>query len=243
VRPRFSLPTLTVLAAVALTGCGADRPESASEPSPTASPSASPTASPSAGPLTDAVLLTDDDTAFTDGADWFRVATGDADLDGHGDLAHPCLPEGLAGTGASSVVRADFELRTTTDPAAEVSGDRLVELVAAYADEDAASAALARVGELVAGCPERPAALTEHRALQTRDVDVPGAEATILDAHLGPVPVELDPTGDAAYIVETGLLRRGSTLVVLTSVVVGQDYGFTGGTPVERMLPRAAHRL
>jgi hypothetical protein len=31
--------------------------------------------------------------------------------------------------------------------------------------------------------------------------------------------------------------------VVLTSVVVGQDYDFVGGTPVERMLPKAAQAL
>jgi hypothetical protein len=43
--------------------------------------------------------------------------------------------------------------------------------------------------------------------------------------------------------METGVVRKGDRVVVLTSVVVGQDYDFLDGTPVERMLPKAAARL
>ncbi|NHA01670.1 hypothetical protein G5V59_23280 [Nocardioides sp. W3-2-3] len=46
--------------------------------------------------------------------------------------------------------------------------------------------------------------------------------------------------------METGLVRVGNRLAVLTSVIVGQDYNFLdedGGTPVNRMLPKAAARM
>lgn len=237
---RFTLPAIALVAVAALSalsGCGEDTPVAAD---PATSPATSPAAP--AG-LTAAVLLTDDDTVYNDGADWFRTGTGDEDLDGNGDLAHPCLPDGLTGTGATSVVRADFELRNTQDPSVEVTSDLMVELVGEYADEAAAEAAWSGVNGLLSECRDRPAAITEYRALQTRKVDVPGADAVITDTHFGPVPPEVDPTGDAAYIMETGVLRHGNRLVVLTSVIVGQDYDFVGGTPVERMLPRASRRL
>ncbi|GAA3545391.1 hypothetical protein [Nocardioides daeguensis] len=239
---RSTLPAIALLAVAALsalTGCSDDTPV-ASDPGPATSPTA-PATTPAA--LTDAVLLTDDDTVYSDGADWFRLGTGDEDLDGNGDLAHPCVPDGLTGTGATSVVRADFELRNTSDPSVEVTSDLMVELVAQYADEAAAEAAWSTVNGLLEECADRPEAITDYRALQTRKVDVPGADAVITDSHFGPVPREVDPNGDAAYIMETGVLRRGDRLVLLTSVVVGQDYDFVGGTPVERMLPKASRRL
>ncbi|MBM0124655.1 hypothetical protein [Pimelobacter simplex] len=231
--PAIALAALAALSALtALTGCGADAP-AAADSAPTTTPSA----------RTGAVLLTDDDTVHSDGADWFRTASGDEDLDGNGDLAHPCLPDGLTGTGATSVVRADFELRNTSDPSVEVTGDLMVQLVGEYADEAAAEAAWSSVNGLLEECRDRPKAITRYRALQTRKVAVPGSDAVVTDAHLGPVPPEVDPTGDAAYIMETGVLRDGDRLVVLTSVVIGQDYDFVDGTPVERMLPKAAAAL
>jgi hypothetical protein len=233
---RCPLPTIALLAVAALTtltGCRDDIPVAA-DPAPTA-------AAPAA--LTDAALLIDDDTVYSDGADWFRTATGEEDLDGNGDLAHPCVPDGLTGTGATSVVRADFELRNIDDPSVEVTSDLMVELVGEYADDAAAEAAWSSVNALLEECRDRPAAITDYRALQTRTIDVPGADAVITDSHFGPVPPEVDPSGDTAYIMETGVLRRGNRLVVLTSVVVGQDYDFVDGTPVERMLPSAARRL
>ena len=233
-----TLPTIALLAVTALsalTGCSDDAPVAA-DPAPTPTSTAPAT-------LSDAVLLTDHETVYSDGADWFRTGTGDEDLDGNGDLAHPCVPAGLTGTGATSVVRADFELRTTDDPSVEVTSDLMVELVAEYADDAAAEAAWSSVNGLLEECRDRPAAITEYRALQTRKVDVPDADAVITDSHFGPVPPEVDPSGDAAYLMETGVLRRGNRLVVLTSVVVGQDYDFVDATPVERMLPSAVRRL
>lgn len=236
---RLTLPAIALVAVAALpalAACSDDTPVAA-DPAPTRTPSASPPG------LSEAVLLTDDDTVYSAGADWFRLATGDEDLDGNGDLAHPCLPDGLTGTGATSVVRADFELRNTADPSIEVTSDLLVELVGEYADEAAAEAAWSSVNGVLGGCRERPAAVTDYRALQTRKVVVPGADAVVTDSHFGPVPPEVDPSGDTAYLMETGVLRRGNRLVLLTSVVVGQDYDFPDGTPVELMLPKAAGRL
>jgi hypothetical protein len=235
---RCPLPTIALLAVTALsslTGC--------TDESPLAADPAPPPASTAPAALSDAVLITDDDTAYSDGADWFRTGTGDEGLDGNGDLAHPCVPHGLTGTGATSVVRADFELRTTQDPSVAVTSDLLVELVGEYADDAAAEAAWSSVNGLLEECRDRPAAITDYTALQTRKVAVPGADAVVTDSHFGPVPLEVDPGGDAAYIMETGVLRRGTRLVLLTSVVVGQDYDFVGATPVERMLPSAARRL
>ena len=134
-------------------------------------------------------------------------------------------------------------VRSQSVRAVEVVGDFLTQLVGDYADEAAATAAGEAIVTALAECSDRPAAITEYRVLDTREVAVPGATASVTDAHYGPVPIAVDPAGDAAYIMETGVLVRGDRVVVLTSVIVGQDYNFLDGTPVERMLPKAAARL
>lgn len=189
------------------------------------------------------VLLTDDDTVYNEGSDWFRTGVGDGD----GQVAfNPCAQQSLAGTGSTSVVRADFELRNTIDQDIAVQGDFLTQVVGEYADAAAAEAAYGQVSDWLEGCAQRPAAMTEYRYLASRDIAVDGATAQIIDSQYGPVPKEIDPYGEAAYIMETGVLRKGNVLVVLTSVIVGQDYNFLeeqGGTPVNQMLPIAAQRL
>ena len=200
-----------------------------------------------AGPAADAPpalstesLLTDAETQYNSGADWFRTGAGEGDGQ---DAFNPCAAQSLTGTGATSVVRADYELRNAAAGAPEVSGDHLVEVVGQYDDEAAATRAWTTVTGWLEECATRPADLTTYRALQTRKVTVTGADAVITESHLGPVPAEADPTGEAAYLMETGVVRKGDRLVVLTSVVIGQDYDFLDGTPVERMLPKAAARL
>jgi hypothetical protein len=248
--------TQLILAATAfaapalLAACGTESADAGSvTPSSTApvSASVSTPATPAAGGLTVANLLTDDDTVYSPGAaDWFRLGTGREALDGQGDLAHPCLAEGLTGLGATEVVRADFELRNLEAGAPEVTGDHLTQLVAEFGSEAKAIEAWSIVNRMVQECEERPDAITDYRSLQTRKVAVPGADAVISDSHYGPVPKELDPQGEAAYIMETGALQSGSRLTVITSVIVGQDYNFLeeeGGTPVQQMLAPAAKRL
>ncbi|NHA01671.1 hypothetical protein G5V59_23285 [Nocardioides sp. W3-2-3] len=51
-------------------------------------------------------MLTDDDTVYSDGADWFRTSAADGDGQ---DVFNPCARESLKGTGATRVVRGDFE--------------------------------------------------------------------------------------------------------------------------------------
>lgn len=192
------------------------------------------------GSLTVANLITDDDTVYSDGADWFRTNVGEGDGQ---DVFNPCAQQSLTGTGATSVVRADFELRNTDDPTAAITGDYFIQVVGDYDDAAAATAAYDRISAWVETCEQRAADITEYRFLAARDVPVNGAAAQILDSHYGPVPKEIDEFGDSAHIMETGLLRQGDKLVVLTSVIIGQDYNFLDGTPVEQMLPKAAARL
>lgn len=238
---RRSSPFLLAVAALAapalLAACGTDSSRGAADdPAPTPSASAP-------APLTTRVLLTDDDTVYSDGADWFRTSAVEGDGQ---DAFNPCAGESLEGTGATSVVRADFELRNTAEPATPVTGDFLIQVIGQYDDAAAAEKAWSQVNGWLEECTARPAELTEYRALQTRKVVVPDSDAVITDSHYGPVPKDVDPHGDAAHIMETGVLRQGNRLVVLTSVIIGQDYNFLdedGGTPVNQMLPRAAALL
>jgi opacity protein-like surface antigen len=228
------LAASTFAAAALLTACAGS--EAASDDATT-----TPAPSAQSTPLDEQVLLTDDQTVYSDGADWFRLGTGDEGLDGNGDLANPCLPGGLSGTGATEVVRADFELRNTADPSVEVSGDLLTQLVGQYDDRTAAAAAAEAVVAALEECTDRPAAITEFRTLATREVPAGQGTGSITDAHFGPLPASLED-GSSAYIMETGVAVAGDRVVVLTSVIVGQDYNFLpedGGTPVERMLPLA----
>ncbi|GAA3667744.1 hypothetical protein GCM10022237_29520 [Nocardioides ginsengisoli] len=190
--------------------------------------------------LSTETLLTDSETEYDSGADWFRTGSGEGDGQ---DAFNPCAAQSLTGTGATTVVRADYELRNSGAGAPEVTGDYLVEVVGQYDDEAAATRAWTTINGWLEECAARPADLTSYRTLQTRKVAIPETDAVITEAHVGPVPKEVDPNGDAAYLVETGVVRKGDRVVVLTSVVVGQDYDFLGGTPVERMLPKAAARL
>lgn len=242
---RLTLAAAAVAAATTLlAGCGSDTTAdaAAADRAPGAAGGAPSTPAATGGLTTDR-LLTDDDTVYNDGADWFRTAAHQGDGQ---DAFNPCATQGLAETGATSVVRADFELRNAAAGAPDTSGDHLVQVVGLYDDEAAATRAWSTVNGWLEECATLPDELSEYRALQTRKVGVDGADAVITDSHFGPVPAEVDPTGGAAYIMETGVLRQGNRLIVLTSVVIGQDYNFLeeeGGTPVERMLPRAAARL
>lgn len=240
---RLTLAVAAAAAATLLGACGADpSTDSSADNGADTTPTGSPSSTPATGLTTDA-LLTDDDTVYSDGADWFRTSAAEGDGQ---SVFNPCAQESLQGTGAASVVRADFELRNSATDAPDTAGDHLVQVVGEYDDEAAATKAWSTVNGWLEECSTLPDDLPDYRALQTRKVDVDGADAVITDSHFGPVPKEADPTGDAAYIMETGVLRKGNRVVVLTSVIIGQDYNFLeeeGGTPVNRMLPKAADRL
>lgn len=196
------------------------------------------------GPLGQHDLLTDDDTVYSDGADWFATDTSEGD----GQAAfHPCARSSLTGLGATAVFQRDFEMRNTDDPTVEVTGDRLVEAVAQFPDAATAAAAYDTIADWVQDCTEKmaPTDTPDYEAFEPRPVatGLDDSEAQVIDAHYGPVPEDIDPYGDAAFIAETGLVRVGDRIAVLDSAIVGQDYNFVDGTPVERMLPVAADRL
>ncbi|HWJ08956.1 MAG TPA: hypothetical protein VNS46_06235 [Nocardioides sp.] len=198
--------------------------------------------------LSEQDLLTDDDTEYTPGAaDWFTTAT----YEGDGQSAfHPCAREGLTGLGAQAVWQRDFEMRNLLPdaPVEVVGGASFNEATAEFATEADARAAYDTVADWVVDCEGRIAGTDSYRVPQDpRPVDLQTAgEAVLIDAQWGPAPEEIDPFGDAAFINETGLVLIGKRLAVLTHTTVGQDYNFTdeeGGTPLERMIPRAAARL
>lgn len=235
------LAAAAIAAPALLAACG-NEPSASAEgvggaPSTSALPDPTDTVEPA---VTADDLLTDADTVYAeDAADWFTVDTWSEPGQ---VLLGPCADTSLADTGASSVQGREFELRNLDPGAPEVRGDRLTQVVAEYDDEAAATKAWSKVNGWLEECNSRPDAITDYRALQTRKVEVPGADAVITDSHYGPLPQDLDD-GHSAYLMETGVLRTGNRLTVITSVVVGQDYNFLDGTPVEKMLVPAAERL
>ncbi|KRA38314.1 MULTISPECIES: hypothetical protein [unclassified Nocardioides] len=234
-RTRLLLCVAALAAPALLTACGAEKSADAD------AVAGDPTSTDAvADDLTTDHLLTDDDTVYSDGADWFRTSAFEGDGQ---DVFNPCARQSLKGTGATSVVRADFELRNTEDPSAAITGDFFVQVVGEYADTAAAEKAWSTVNGWLEECRPRPAGVSDYRSLQTRKVVVPGSDAVITDSHYGPVPKEVDEFGDAAYIMETGVLRKGNRVTVLTSVIIGQDYNFLEGTPVEQMLAPAGEHL
>lgn len=234
-RTRILLGLAALAAPALLTACGAEK---STDPDAAAGDPTS-TGTTTAGLTTDH-LLTDAETVYSDGADWFRTSAFEGDGQ---DVFNPCAAQSLEGTGATSVVRADFELRNSDDPSAAITGDFFVQVVGEYDDEAAAEQAWSTINGWLEECRPRPAGVSEYRALQTRKVAVPDGDAVITDSHYGPVPKEVDEYGDAAYIMETGVLRKGNRVTVLTSVIIGQDYNFVDGTPVEQMLRPAGERL
>ncbi|MBM0124656.1 hypothetical protein [Pimelobacter simplex] len=196
------------------------------------------------GPLGPHDLLTDDDTVYRDGADWFANATSESTDQ---DTFHMCARSSLSGLGATAAFHREFVMRNTADPTVPVLGDHFVEAVAQFPDAASAAAAYDTIAGWVQDCAEQLVATDtpDYEAFEPRPVDtgLDDSEAQVVDVHYGPVPKDIDESGDAAFIAETGLVRVGDRIAVLSSVVVGQDYNFTDGTPVERMVPVAADRL
>ena len=193
---------------------------------------------PAGSPVSEANLLSDDDTVYSEGADWVTTDT----YAGDGQSAfNVCARSSVSDLGATSAVRRDYELRGTGGEPAP--GDVASGVVAEFASEAEAQAAYETIAGWVADC-EQPLPDSDRYDFGGADpvaVPVPG-EAQLLYSTYGPVAEEIDPYGDLSYIMETGLVRSGDRISVLTTTVVGQDYNFFV-TPVERMLPIAADRL
>jgi hypothetical protein len=193
--------------------------------------------------VSEADLMTDDDTEYMLGAtDWFATDT----VEGDGQAAfHPCAQAGLEDLGAESVLQRNFELRNLEPGAPQPKGSHLNESIAQFGSAEEARAAYDEVAQWVVDCEGRMAGATEYKITdKARTVEVPGADAVVYDMQWGPVPPELeDPYAEMGFFSETGIVVAGDRIAVLTLVTTGQDYNFSEGTPVERMLPRAAERL
>lgn len=218
---------------VTLGGGSSDRPVAPATDAPSAPASGAPTASD---------LLSDADTVYSDGADWFTTDT----FAGDGPAFHPCARSDLSGLGATAVYQRDYELRNTGEPTpgTPVRSDFLHESVAQFSSPAAARSAYETIGGWVTACSGRIPGTHSYRTFEPKPIplDVPG-EGTVIGAQYGPPPKSIDPYGDSAYIAETGLVVSGDRILVLGSQIVGQDYDFVQGTPVERMLPIAAELL
>lgn len=202
-------------------------------------------------PLSRADLLRDGDTEYDrEGYSLFRTTDT---FEGDGQAVHlPCQREKASALGATSSFTRTFDLYANPDKLEpgdtlpdDVTRDDLTELVAQFDSPDAARTAYDQFAEWIVDC-EMPGADKVNVAPQGRSVDVPGGDAVIYDLNWGPVPEDLDPYGDFAYISETGLVLQGDRIAVVSVRIVGQDYNWLpedGGSPLERMLSKAAERL
>ncbi|WP_141012620.1 hypothetical protein [Nocardioides sambongensis] len=201
-------------------------------------------------PVTPADLLSDAETVYSDGADWFTTGT----YPGDGQSAFiPCAQESMGALGATSIQQRDFELRPTDIRPGDVNTDpeptnQLHQAVAEFESPQQAAAAYTTIASWVSECRGQAPDTEDYRIFDPLEVDQPAeGEATILQANygLGALP-ELDPYGDSAYITETGLAVSGTRLTVARVQIYGQDYNFLpaqGGTPMQRMLPVASELM
>lgn len=189
-------------------------------------------------------LLRDEDTEYSpnEASPWVTVDT----YEGDGQAAfHKCQQEKLSALGATSSLTRFFDW-SGTEP---TPGTGLEETIAEFDTAGEARAAYDTIAGWIEGCESRiPDEEKEKYSVHgPRAADVPGAdEAGIYDLHWGPVSKDLDPSGEDAYINETGLVLQGERIAVVQVTIIGQDYNFLdedGGTPVFRMLPKAAERL
>lgn len=192
-------------------------------------------------------LLRDNDTVYFPNEKSAFETTDTYEGDGQATF-HPCQQQKISALGATSSVTRfyDYVVPPEAGDVVEVSGDGLVEMVAQFEDEAAAQAAYDTFTQWVLDCDTIPEADEVNVQPQARPVDVASGEAAIYDLSWGPVPEEVDPYGDSAFINETGVVLQGSRIAVLALTIVGQDYNFLdedGGTPVNRMLPIAADRM
>ncbi|HVK29594.1 MAG TPA: hypothetical protein VM575_14725 [Nocardioides sp.] len=201
-------------------------------------------------PVTATNLLRDADTEYdTEG---YSVFTTTDTFAGDGQaVSLPCQRAGTSSLGATHSLTRVFNL--APDPAKMSPGDTfddqtdddLVEMVAQFDTPDAARAAYDQFAEWIVDC-KIPGANTVKVGTQGRSVDVAEGDAVLYGIQWGPAPQELDPTGDFAYIGEIGLVVQDDRIAVVSVQIVGMDYNWMpedGGSPLERMLPKAAARL
>lgn len=243
------LTFLAVAPVLLLAACGASAEGSDGAGRAAAASSSQPplsaAASPGAGALTTAMLLTNADTSYGAGRQWYRTIAERASTDG---TVHLCEDDDLSVLGATEALSARFQLRTSPQ-GADLLGPDLHEFVIRFADAAAASAARERITAAVGSCSaaaEKNAGVANTRIRVDGTEQVPGGAGEVVATTRRPVDVDIDPSGTKSFLGETGLSVVGDTLVLIVSEVVGTDADYpptTGPTPVERMLPRAVARV
>lgn len=199
--------------------------------------------------LAESDLLRDADTEY-DREGYSLFETTDT-FEGDGQATYlPCQRDKISALGATSSFTRTFNLYPNPEKMepGDVPDDQttedLVELVAEFETSAAARAAYDQFAEWIVDC-KVPGADAVNVAPQARSVTLPESDAVIYDLTWRPAPIEIDPTGDAGYINETGLVLQDDRIAVVSVTIIGQDYNYDPefGSPVERMLPPAAERL
>ncbi|MFW6866774.1 hypothetical protein ACOACQ_05260 [Nocardioides sp. CPCC 206347] len=194
-------------------------------------------------------LLRDADTEYfpNDKTPWRTSET----FEGDGQAVyHPCQQQALSELGATNSFTRAFEYVPQLDPGdvapPEAPRDRLVEQIAEFTSPAAARSAYDTFAQWVLDC-EFPDADRTNVVPDARTVPVSsGTEAVIYDLNWTLEPESEDPLGETSYINETGLVLQGDRIAAIAVTINGQDYNFLdeeGGTPVKRMIPKAADRL
>ncbi len=207
------------------------------------------TKDPASSALGEADLLSDEDTEYEVGSTGaFRTTET---FTGDGQAAyHVCQQGTPSSLGATDSRTRTFAMRPPEEASDLVSppSEGLVEMIAEFPDAATARAAYDTWRGWIDDCGRRLGDFERHFIDPEPAVaDLPaGSEGVIYDLSWGPVSQDTDPDGDAGFINETGLIVQGDRVAVLGLTIVGQDYNFLeeyGGTPVTRMLPRAAALL
>ena len=210
-----------------------DRPDIA--PSPTIS---DPVPMPSEA-LGEQNLLTSKDAIYPNGgADWREAETFEGDGQG---AASPCQQSSYAALGADSVFQRQFDFISTDTGDVEPSLN-FNEVVAEFPSGAGARSAYDQVRAWLRDCLPSPAEYYNAGKFSAVTIGVDGS-AELQLSTFGPVDEELDPFGDEAWYLETGLVLSGDRIAVLSQLTHTQDYNWLNGTPVEQMLPTAAERL
>lgn len=201
-------------------------------------------------PLSRANLLRDADTEYD--REGYSLFSTTETFEGDGQAVYlPCQREATSTLGADTSFTRVFNLAPNPDKMSpgdvsdDVTNDDMVEMVAEFDSPDAARTAYDRFAEWIVDC-QIPGADEVRTGAQGRSVDVADGDAVVYGIQWGPAPEELDPTGDFSYIGEVGLVVQDDRIAVLKVTGIGQDYNWMpedGGSPLERMLPKAAERL
>lgn len=189
--------------------------------------------------LSDENLLTDGQAIYPNGGSDWRVRDT---YPGDGQSAFsPCAQQSMAGLGAEQVFKRDFDFVVL--PSEEIEPTlHLNEIIAEFPTAADAEAAAGSIRGWLRDC--LPPGAEEYGAGPFTTVPLPvDGTAEVQLSTYGPVDESIDPFGDFAYFLETGVVVSGDRVAVLTQIVPGQDYNWPEGTPVEQMIPDAAQQL